>query len=305
MNKQIKTEINEEDEENFDFTNFDPDALLTNKTAPMFIPKFCYNIPPDEDFLSNNTLWPEMTKLYGHGYEIISISSSHDGKYIASGGKSQSEKNSKLFIWDATQGKLVNKLEGNTLTIVQIEFSPNDEYILTVSRDRSWCIFKKNDDISQPYSLIQCRKEAHGRIIWGCSWSHDNKIFATGSRDKFVKIWGNMENINQFSSIMEIELNESVTSVNFIPRVFKEIYVLIVGLESGDINLCSVNLKENKIENILHFHKFIVHGATVRRIKSIFDENENLIRIATASDDHSVRIFEIKCQSLKKLFELK
>ena len=100
MNKKIKTEIaDEENEENFDFGNFDPDAILTNKTMPGFISKFNYAVPPDEDFLSNNTLWPEATKLYGHGYEIISSACTHDNKFLASGAKSQSErKRSFLFL---------------------------------------------------------------------------------------------------------------------------------------------------------------------------------------------------------------
>jgi elongator complex protein 2 len=31
-----------------------------------------------------DTLWPEKDKLYGHGYELISVATSSDGQYIAS-----------------------------------------------------------------------------------------------------------------------------------------------------------------------------------------------------------------------------
>ena len=29
--------------------------------------------------------------------------------------------------------------------------------------------------------------KAHSRIIWSCTWTHDDAFFATGARDKRVK----------------------------------------------------------------------------------------------------------------------
>ena len=40
--------------------------------------------PPPEESLYQNSLWPELQKLYGHGYEIFSLASDGAGKLIAS-----------------------------------------------------------------------------------------------------------------------------------------------------------------------------------------------------------------------------
>jgi len=43
---------------------------------------------PTEDYLVNYTLWPEVNKLYGHGYEINCLTTNHSGNLIASACKS-------------------------------------------------------------------------------------------------------------------------------------------------------------------------------------------------------------------------
>lgn len=282
--------VQDEEEDNNDYSNFEPD-VLTNKEGRI-TSKINYYVPPDEDLLTNNTLWPEFNKLYGHGYELMAIATSHDGKFIASSGKAQSEKNAKLFIWTTENSKLSCKLEGHVLTIVQIEFSHNDEFILTVSRDRSWCVYKRNDT-GTSYEMFQIEKEAHGRIIWGCSWSHDDSLFITGSRDKSIQLWKkNVGDQTNFTLAARKELKDSVTAVNFLPILLKDSYAFLVGYESGEIELMSYSNGEIKLMHT--FHKFISHGSSVTRIKSIVNNSFNGVLVGTCSEDHSVRIFEIK-----------
>lgn len=287
--KQVRVEAGNDDEDAPDLSNFNPDEMLTNKVANQFNSKLDFSSPPDEDFLTNNTLWPESNKLYGHGYEIISVAVSNNGKFIASGGKAQSEKHSKLFIWDATKNSLMCKLDGHVLTIVQIEFSHDDEYILSVSRDRSICLYKRTNDDKFPYQLVQLEKEVHARIIWGCSWSHDSKLFITGSRDTFIKIWQKKD--NKFVEKFSKEFTNPVTCVNFVPGYFNGKYVTIIGFENGDVKLYTYDMVTNEFSELSKLPPFLAHGLAVKRIKSFI--NDTSIVFATCSDDYSVRIFEL------------
>lgn len=85
--------------------------------------------------------------------------------------------------------------------MTRIAFSPDDQLVLTVSRDRSWRLFRKED--SGPYFVLQNPRGAltcgpvgyvpvavdksHARIIWDGAWAADGKVFATASRDKTVE----------------------------------------------------------------------------------------------------------------------
>ena len=296
MNREVVLEEKEEEASNFDYSKFDPDAILTNKSEQVYISKYNYQIPPDEDFLSNNTLWPEEAKMYGHGNEIYTIDISHDGKFLASGQKAQEVKNAKLYLWDVENKKLLNKLDGCTLTIVQISFSPNDNYLLTVSRDRSWNLYIKKEN---SYEFYQNLKNAHKRIIWCCSWSFDEKYFITGSRDKFISIWTKDEN-NKFKKYATLENKEPVTAIEFIGTSFDDSYVFIAGYESGKIVIGKLLVKDKKIEIIYELNEFWIHGAKVNKIRS-FVNKEKKCYFATCSDDFSIRIFSFDIPSIEKL----
>jgi elongator complex protein 2 len=104
------------------------------------------NQPPFEQYLIQHTLWPEVNKLYGHGFEMISIAASRDGKLIASGSKASKAEHAVVRLWSTSTWKEVcQPLASHSLTVTSIQFSHNDKWLLTVGRDRLWSLFEKTE----------------------------------------------------------------------------------------------------------------------------------------------------------------
>lgn len=147
-----------------------------------------YDKPPTEDTLVQNTLWPEIQKVYGHGYEIFTVASNHSGTLLASSCKAAQAEHANILLTETeTWTKVASLQNGHALTIVQMAFSPNDKYLLTVSRDRTLCVWNMSD-----YSLYfktDKKTSIHARIIWACDWSSDSKYFVTVGRDKKCVVW--------------------------------------------------------------------------------------------------------------------
>lgn len=55
--------------------------------------------PPTEETLLQNTLWPEIQKLYGHGYEIYCLAASPDSLLLASACKATTTEHAAILIW--------------------------------------------------------------------------------------------------------------------------------------------------------------------------------------------------------------
>ena len=141
-------------------------------------------------------------------------------------------------------------------------------------------------------------KDAHSRIIWGISWSHDDALFATASREKHksVKVWQGTGTLDQIGELYNElpEENPSATAIRFFPSQLKGAYALIVGLETGDLLIWSHNKESNTWMKLYQVPNFYTHCAAVRRIK--FNKrysHENDYVVATCGDDHSVRLFSL------------
>ncbi|XP_058748091.1 elongator complex protein 2-like [Vicia villosa] len=155
-----------------------------------------------------------------------------------------------------------------------MEFSHDDHFLLTVSRDRQFSIFTitrtGSGEIS--YSLLT-RQEGHKRIIWSCSWNPHGHEFATGSRDKIVKIWAVEKESSSVKQLMTLpQLTSSVTALSWAGLPHRRNNgVLAVGMENGQIELW--NLSYNRQDNapgsaaalLVRVDPFKCHASTVNQ----------------------------------------
>ncbi|KAF7808839.1 elongator complex protein 2 [Senna tora] len=283
------------------------DGLDSLETIPDAVPTVLTE-PPIEDQLSWHTLWPESHKLYGHGNEIFSLCCDHRGELVASSCKAQSAAVAEIWLWLVGSWKAVGRLQSHSLTVTQMEFSHDDNFLLTVSRDRHFSIFRitrtGTGEIS--YSLLT-RQEGHKRIIWSCSWNPHGHQFATGSRDKTVKIWA-VENESTVRQLLTLpQFHSSVTALSWacLGDQRRNDGLLAIGMESGLIELWSLSQKkaEDDMRNaapsvaaalVVRIDPFICHVSSVNRLAwRKKRENEKRMQLASCGADNCVRVFDV------------
>ncbi|XP_077967779.1 elongator complex protein 2-like [Styela clava] len=266
--------------------------------------------PPSEEHLLQNSLWPETNKLYWHVYEIFCVACDSSGALVASAAKSATPQHATIVLWSTKSWKEVAQLQGHTLTVTQMEFSNNSKYLLSVSRDRTWMLHKITSDQSNGYSVsIFAKSEkstCHARIIWSASWTHDDKFFCTGSRDKKIMFWkvNELENQveetskkNSVTRILFTAVAEAVTAVAFGNCFTSQTkYQLAIGKESGLLELYLFNGAYNEYECALLYKLSIYdsHSAAVKRIRwrPIGDGSLGQC-IATCGEDNLIKVFSI------------
>lgn len=90
----------------------------------------------------------------------------------------------KIRIFDASDLSLLHELEGHTLSVFSLEYSPDGKFLLSGGRDAHLRIW----DVKERYQLRQSIV-GHLYTINSIRFHPDGRYFATGSRDKTIKIW--------------------------------------------------------------------------------------------------------------------
>lgn len=273
-NKAVSQEEEDEDQQQQD-TVMDTSSNIYQvisdlKTAPL------------EEHLQRRTLWPEVDKLYGHGYEITCVSASADSAVIATACRANSAKHAVIRLYETkTWQELPNPLEFHQLTVTRTRFSPDDEYLLSVSRDRDWAVWsKKNDN----YELFSTQQNGHNRIIWDCAWApleFGNRVFVTASRDKSLRVWQQTGHVWE-TAVVE-KFPDAVTACDVLGEVVNGGIQVLLGLDNGEVYHVSVS-KEYHVTSV---KQQVTCDKRVNRIAWQPGSNK---RYALASADKSVRI---------------
>ncbi|KAI1407264.1 WD40 repeat-like protein [Hypoxylon sp. FL1857] len=215
--------------------------------------------PPFEDSLSRHTLWPEIEKLYGHGYEISCLAVSHDGTLIASACKASSINHAVIRLFETERWTEVKPpLTAHSLTATRLRFSPDDRYLLSVGRDRQWAVFERDSDDKHSYKLLQSNPKGHSRMILDAAWapSNDSLVFATAGRDKQVKVWRKASSDSAepgITCVTTIPESHPVTAVDFLPRNAKNgTLLLAIGTEIGEISIYSIDATSLNVSSALN-----------------------------------------------------
>ncbi|KAJ6980653.1 hypothetical protein NC653_024099 [Populus alba x Populus x berolinensis] len=162
----------------------------------------------------------------------------------------QSAMVAEIWLWQVGSWKAVGRLQAHSLTVTQMEFCRDDSMLLAVSRDRQFSVFtiKRTDR--------RRTRELYG-LVPGNPFGHQ---FATGSRDKTVKIWA----VEQESSVKQMmtlpQFSSSVTALSWVGIDRQSNHgLLAVGMENGLIELWSLTINKSAAATLaVRFEYFIV-----------------------------------------------
>ncbi|EFR03286.1 elongator complex protein 2 [Nannizzia gypsea CBS 118893] len=267
-----------------------------------------FDHPPLEDHLARHTLWPEHEKLYGHGYEISAVTASHDLSIIATACKASSIDHAVIRLYDtSTWNEIRPPLTAHSLTITSLRFSLDDRYLLSVGRDRQWAVFERDSTNKLLFKLLASNPKGHSRMILSASWApHPTAtVFATGGRDKSVKIWA--KEGDSFVAKTTIPFSHPITAIDFLPLSVHGGLYIAIGDDSGRIFVCRIQLESLEAREMLTIPEPECPSKSITRVawrpvKGLVEVHGEDVtatgrkpgyQLAVASEDSSIRLYNV------------
>jgi WD40 repeat protein len=115
-------------------------------------------------------------KVLEHGYWVLAVAWSPDGKLLASGSQT-------IKIWDACTGMLLNTLQGHNGLVRSLTWSPDSKTLASSGDDQTVRLW--DSQTGKDLKILH----GHTQPVWSVDWSPDGKTLASGSSDQTVRLW--------------------------------------------------------------------------------------------------------------------
>lgn len=138
-------------------------ATLSNHRGPVHVARYAkgtakYILSGGQDRtvrLWNADLGTEIKVFEAHGYEVLSISVSHDNAKFASSGGDRS-----VFVWDVTTGMTSRRLAGHTGKVFSVEFNADATVLASGSYDATVRLWDLRSQSRAPIQVLEEAKDA-------------------------------------------------------------------------------------------------------------------------------------------------
>lgn len=138
---------------------------------------------------------------------VLALDFSHDGTLLATGGGEPS-RSGQLIVWDVVNRSIAHEfVDAHSDTIFGVEFSRDDQRLLTGAADKFVKIFDvKTGELVRSF-------EGHTHHVMDVSWQADGSVIASAGADNTIKVW-DTETGEQKRTISNYA--KQVTSIQFI-----------------------------------------------------------------------------------------
>lgn len=119
---------------------------------------------------------PQWNMPKGVNHDIRQLALSPDGKFLAFSASRT------ICLWDIAKREIVKTFEGHKELVQDIVFSPNGEYLVSGSDDKTVRLIVVNTG-----KYFVC--SGHTQWVVSVAFSPNGEMFASASRDKTVKVW--------------------------------------------------------------------------------------------------------------------
>jgi WD40 repeat protein/DNA-binding SARP family transcriptional activator len=201
-----------------------------------------------------------------------------------------------VFLWDIAQERLSQPLIGHTVPVIEVAFSPDGQLLISSSRDgtvRLWDVAT-----GKPLDIL------HGHLgaVWAIRISTDGETLASGGADGVIRIWelrstGQRRILRTFRGDLREIKGIAISAQGSIPNQI----ILAACSKNGRCHLWQLNqqwdqqfganVDKRSTDNLngVYLHGLRGHAGSINCIAF----RSHSAELATAGDDHTVRIWDI------------